>query len=79
VLLGLASPYEALCLDNAVAEFGRALEAELSKVEGKTAKEIEVKSERVIRNWLDMPQRYRDPVRAGVVAPPAPKPEVTEG
>lgn len=63
-----------MCLDNACAEFGQALEAELSKVQGKNQKEIEVKSERVIRKWLDMPQQYRDPVRAGKVALPT-KPE----
>ena len=64
-------PYAAFCLDNAVGEFGRTVEAELNRVEAKTNKELDVKAERVLRKWLDMPQRYRDPVRAGKVPPPA--------
>lgn len=63
-LLDVQDPYAAYCLDNAVSEFGRAIESELSEVEGKTKKEIQKKSDRVLRKWLDMPQQYRDPASA---------------
>ena len=58
----MGDPYAAYCLDNAVGEFGRALENELKKIEGKTQKDIDVKSERLIRKWLDMPLKYRNPI-----------------
>lgn len=57
----MSDPYAAYCLDNAVGEFGRALEAELSRVEGKNQKEIDVKADRILRKWLDMPQQWRRP------------------
>lgn len=59
-----------MCLDTACAEWGAALEAELHSVDGKTQKEIEAKMTRKLRHWLDLPAQYRDPVKAGVVAPP---------
>jgi len=64
-LLCIKDPFAAFCLDRAVFDFGSALESALSDVEGKTKKEIEVKSDRVLRKWLDMPLRYRDPAGSG--------------
>lgn len=64
-LLHIQDPFAAYCLDSACGEFGRALENELSNVEGKNKKEIQVKSDRVIRRWLDLPMRYRDPAKSG--------------
>lgn len=58
-------PWAAYCLDRSVGEFGRALENALAEVEGKNKKEIAVKSDRVIRKWLDIPMRYRDPATSG--------------
>lgn len=58
-------------------EFGTAVDAALHDVEGKTKKEIAAKSERVLRKWLDMPQRYRDPLKSGHVQLPS-KPEAME-
>lgn len=72
-LLCIEDRYAAYCLDNACREFGQALEAELSNVEGKNKKEIAVKSERVMSKWLELPMRYRDPVKAGKVALPVRK------
>jgi hypothetical protein len=60
-------PYVAYCFDNAVVAFGRALEAELDSVEGKTGKEINRKRDRVLRKWLDMPLKFRNP--GGPTAP----------
>jgi hypothetical protein len=48
-------------LDNAVGEFGRSLEAAINDVEGKNKKEVEMKVDRVVRRWLDMPLKFRDP------------------
>ena len=59
--MAVSDPYAAYCLDNAVGEFGRALEAELSRVDGKNQKELDVKADRVLRKWLDMPLQYRRP------------------
>lgn len=64
-LLNVQDRYAAYCLDNACGEFGRSLENELSNIEGKNKKEIAVKSDRVMRRWLDLPARYRDPVKSG--------------
>lgn len=64
-LVSAPDPYAAYCLDTAVGEFGRALENALRNVEGKNKKEIEVKAERIVRKWLDMPQKFRDPVKSG--------------
>lgn len=69
-ILCIEDPFAAFCLDRAVHDFGSALEAALSDVEGKTKKEIEVKSDRVLRKWLDMPLQYRDPVTSGHVGLP---------
>lgn len=60
-LLDIEGSYEAYCLDTAVAEFGRVVESELRQVEGKNKKQIASKAERVLRKWLDMPARYRNP------------------
>ena len=61
MLLGISDPYTAWCFDSACGEFGRALENELSNVEGKNKKEVSVKSERIMRKWLEMPAKYRNP------------------
>jgi hypothetical protein len=55
-------PYRAFCFDQAVAIFGAALEAELDSIEGKNAKEIARKRDRVMRRWLGLPMRFRNPV-----------------
>lgn len=60
-LLDIDDPYAAYCLDNAVGEFGRALEMELSRIDAKTQKKADMIAERTIRSWLDLPQRYRNP------------------
>lgn len=65
-LLAISDRYAALCLDRACGEFGRTVEGALHEIEGKTKKEIAVKTERTLRHWLDMPQRYRSPAGAGV-------------
>lgn len=54
--------------DNAVFAFGTALKNDLAEVEGKNAKEIERKSQRLISKWLgtEGPKRYRDPARKAV-------------
>jgi hypothetical protein len=65
-LVGLQrDEYAAYCLDNAAADFGRAIESALSEVEGKNKKVIKVKTDRVLRKWLGLPAQYRDPVRSG--------------
>jgi hypothetical protein len=46
-------------------QWGQAVENALADVEGKNKKEIAVKSDRVLRKWLGLPMRYRDPVRSG--------------
>jgi hypothetical protein len=63
-MLGVEHPYLAYCLDNAVWMFGSALELELKKIEGKTQRELERKQDRKLRQWLDLPLRYRNPVGA---------------
>jgi hypothetical protein len=70
-LLYIKDPYAAYCLDTAVAEFGRTLENELQGVEGKTKKEITVKSQRILSKWLDLPMQYRDPMKSGHVQIPS--------
>lgn len=65
-----SDPYSAYCLDMAVGEFGRSLDAELRGVEGKTKQAIESKRQQVLRKWLDMPMQYRDPARSGMVQIP---------
>jgi hypothetical protein len=67
-LLDIESPWTAYCLDNAVVEFGVAVENELASVEGKNKKELKVKSERVMRKWLDAPVQFREPPRAALDA-----------
>lgn len=69
-LVDLDDPFAAFCLDRAVHDFGTAVENALSDVEGKTKKEIQVKSDRVLRKWLDMPLKYRDPFKSGAVGLP---------
>lgn len=60
-ILNIEQPYIAYCIDNAVATFGRSLEAELNKVEGKTDKQRDAKRQRILAIWLDEPVKYRDP------------------
>lgn len=70
MILDVSDPYAAYCLDTAVGEFGRTLENELSNIEGKNKKEIQTKADRLMRRWLDMPVRFRDPARSGHVVLP---------
>jgi broad specificity phosphatase PhoE len=60
-------PFAAYCLDIACAEWGKAIENALGDVEGKTKKEVQRKSEQVLRKWLGLPQQFRDPARSGHV------------
>ena len=64
-LLDVESPFAAYCLDNACAAFGQALDGELKSIEGKTKKEIAMKTNRLMAKWLDMPMRFRDPAKSG--------------
>ena len=61
-LLRVVDPFAAYCLDSACGEWGRTIEAELSRIEGKNQKEIDVKSDRVLRKYCGLPLRYRTPV-----------------
>lgn len=71
-LLDVSEPYAAYCLDNACGEFGRAIENELGKIEGKKQGEIDVKADRLLRKWLDLPAQFRSPPAAAAIAlPPA--------
>lgn len=69
-LLGLDDPYAAWCLDAACYDFGSALESEISRVEGKNQKEVDMKVDRLVRRWLDMPLQYRNPMSSGAVELP---------
>jgi hypothetical protein len=53
--------YMAFCFDSAVSTFGVALEAELDGVEGKTSKEINGRRDRILRKWLGLPMKFRNP------------------
>lgn len=55
-------PWAAFCFDNAVCTFGRALEGELDSIEGKNMKEVTRKRDRLLRKWLGLPQKFRNPV-----------------
>lgn len=63
-LLDVSEPFAAYCLDSACGEFGRAIENELSKVEGDKQGEIDVKADRLLRKWLDLPAQFRSPQSA---------------
>jgi hypothetical protein len=54
-------PYQAYCFDNAVSTFGVALDAELDSVEGKNSREITQKRDRILRKWLGLPMKFRNP------------------
>ena len=69
-LLGVEHPFMAYCLDNAVWMFGSALEAELKGIEGKSSKEVHRKQDRKLRQWLDLPLKYRNPVGPSVSRKP---------
>jgi hypothetical protein len=64
-LIGITGEARRFMFDNAVFAFGTALKNELANVEGKNAKDIEKKSQRVIDRWLgtEGPKRYKDPAR----------------
>jgi hypothetical protein len=51
-LLRITDDYAAYCLDQAVGYFGRTVEAELDKVEGKNRDETEQKRSRVLDRYL---------------------------
>ena len=63
-LLGVADPWTAYCLDNAVAHFGTSLEAELESITGKTDGEITKKRKRTMEKWLGIEPKYRSPMSA---------------
>lgn len=66
--------YAAFCLDEAIIQFGEALEAEMDRVEdkAKTAKAAEGAKKLVLEKWLkvgayaegrgEKPQQFRNPV-----------------
>lgn len=51
-LLGIEDAYTAYCFDEAVAEVGTTIAAELDKVEGKNQKDIERKKAMVLAKWF---------------------------
>lgn len=59
--MAITDPWAAYCLDSACGEWGRAVENALSEVEGKTKDQVQKKSDRVIKKWLDIPLEYRAP------------------
>jgi hypothetical protein len=63
-------PFAAFCLDRACFNFGAAIEGEIHHIEGKNQKEVDVKVERLLRKWLDLPAQYRDPATSGDVQLP---------
>lgn len=65
-LLGVSDAFMAYCLDNAVFSFGDALEIELESQSGKTSEEVKRKKERVLRDWLGLPKKYRNPTMGTV-------------
>jgi len=79
-MMNVDDPYVAYCLDSAVATFGLSLEAELDSVEGKNAKEIAKKRNRILDRWLGNPVQYRQPPvsKGRVDAPAEPKEIETE-
>lgn len=78
--MNVDDPYVAYCLDSAVATFGLALSAELNLVEGKNAKEIQKKQQRILDRWLGNPIRYREPMatRGGDKSSASEEPQSTE-
>lgn len=62
----MEDPYNSYCLDSAVAFFGRALEAELDGVEGKTEAERLRKRKIILSRFLD-----DEDLAKGVFADPA--------
>jgi hypothetical protein len=60
-LLDVGDPYAAYCLDSAVSFFGNAVEHALSEVKGKGDR-LEANRNNALREWLDMPKQYRNPV-----------------
>lgn len=67
-LMGITGEARRFMFDNAVYAFGTALKNELASIEGKNSKEIQNKSQRVLRKWLgtEGPKRYRDPARKAI-------------
>lgn len=53
-LMDVEHPFDAYCLDNAVATFGNALTYELESVEAKTNDEAKNKRERIFNKWLGL-------------------------
>lgn len=65
-LLDLSDSYAAYCLDAACGQFGRALESELNGVGGKTEKARATKRERLLRTWLGLPLKFRNPTAGAI-------------
>lgn len=61
--MSLDNPYDAYCFDEAIGSFGNHIDSELMNVTGKTAQEIEAKTERLLGKLLsDKPMsRFADP------------------
>lgn len=68
-LLGIEDEYVAYCFDQACGYFGRALEAELEKVEAKTEAEGKQKRQRILDRYLSMDEDEKP--RPGGFADPA--------
>jgi hypothetical protein len=60
-MIGVEDRYAAWCLDEVVARFGMALEAELDNIQHKNPKAAAAKRKRTMQKWLDIPLQYRNP------------------
>lgn len=64
-LLGVTDAFMAYSIDNAVFTFGTALQNELDNVEGKNKNELKRKRERILQQWLELEQKFREPGMVG--------------
>jgi hypothetical protein len=51
-LLDLQDPYTAFCFDQAINYWGKTIEGELEKVEGKNAKDTELRRKSILEKYL---------------------------
>jgi hypothetical protein len=63
-LLDIEDPYHAFVLDEAVWELGSTIENEISKVEGKDARQIESRTKALLQKLLSGGSGYREPPTA---------------
>lgn len=61
-VLHLEDPYLAYCVDNAVFAFGSEVDGELKSIEAKNKQEAKTKQRSVMRRWLGLPQKFRNPI-----------------